>query len=136
MIILPGGLPLAAWSPAVVSCPDSIPPAGPASRHPLGVIRAAGPGHGPAGRSWPPGIHTELTPNVCTARRPASDDEAWHFRMQPTVRCADVDEEELADGAEPSGPPADGATALLPPAETGPRPGRGAAARRALTSRA
>ena len=47
-----------------------------------------------------------------------------------------MDEEELADGAEPSGPLADGATAPLPPAETGQRPGRGAAARRALTSRA
>jgi hypothetical protein len=47
-----------------------------------------------------------------------------------------VDEQELPDGAEPSGPPAGGATAPLPPAETGQRPGRGDAARRALTSRA
>jgi hypothetical protein len=48
-----------------------------------------------------------------------------------------VDEQELPGGAEPSGPPADGATAPLPQsAETGQRPGRGGAARRALTSRA
>jgi hypothetical protein len=82
------------------------------------------------------GIHTELTPNMCTARRRAGDDEAWHSRMQPTVRCADVDEQELPDGVEPSGPPAESATAPLTPAETGQQPGRGGAARRALTSRA
>ena len=47
-----------------------------------------------------------------------------------------MDEQELPDGAEPSGPPADGATAPLPPAETAQRPGRGGGARRVLTSRA
>jgi hypothetical protein len=47
-----------------------------------------------------------------------------------------VDEQELPDGAEPSGPPADGGTAPLPPAATAQRPGRGGTARRALTSRA
>jgi hypothetical protein len=135
MIILPGGLPLAAWSPAVVSCPDSIPLGGRPVVTRRGLSMPAGrPRPCPAALSC--GIHTELTSNMCTARRPASDDEAWHLRMRPTVGCADVDEQELPGGAEPLGPPADGATAPLPPAETGQRPGRGGAARRALTSRA
>ena len=48
-----------------------------------------------------------------------------------------MDEQELPDGVEPSGPPAESATAPLPPpAGTGQQPGRGGAARRALTSRA
>jgi hypothetical protein len=48
-----------------------------------------------------------------------------------------VDEQEQAGGAEPVPPPADGATAPLPePAGAGERPGRGTAARRALTGRA
>jgi hypothetical protein len=48
-----------------------------------------------------------------------------------------VDEQEHAGGAEPVPPPADGATAPLPaPDGAGQRRGRGAAARRAFTSRA
>jgi hypothetical protein len=48
-----------------------------------------------------------------------------------------VDGQENAGGAEPVPPPADGATAPLPARDgAGQRPGRGAAARRALTSRA
>jgi hypothetical protein len=48
-----------------------------------------------------------------------------------------VDEQEQAGGAGPVPPAADGATAPLPePAAPGERPGRGTAARRALTGRA
>jgi hypothetical protein len=47
-----------------------------------------------------------------------------------------VDEQEHTDGAERVQPSADSATAPLPAAGTGERPGRGATARRALTSRA
>src|SRR6266516_3487873 len=103
----------------------------------------------PPGRSLPAGersfpgrlaadIHTELTRSSRGILTPTADDGARRNQPTvPTVRCADVGEQEHPAGAEAPGPSASEAT---PPATepATPRPGRrrrGEGTRKALTSR-
>jgi hypothetical protein len=80
-------------------------------------------------------IRTELTHNSRGILTPTADDGAQ--QNQPTVRCADVDEQEHHAGPGPSGPSASRATSpITEPAIAQPeRHRRGKAVRKALSSR-
>jgi hypothetical protein len=95
------------------------------------ALLTATPGRGAAD------IHTQLTRNSRGIVTPTADNGARRNSRVPTVRCADVDEQEHPAGAEPTGASAPGAIPpVTEPAVARPeRRRRGEGARKALSSR-